>query len=267
MWPAFPTSDYYGSSATPAAATADGAPAPNPKVRRAPPGRFPRSPSTGRQGRRPAVPRGHRRALPQHSTRPRPPEQTTCGRDGPKRATGPSIPTAHSRQFRGCCPVSGLQPLVRFPYAFLPCYRTRPAGGGPLLDRQGPLPPSAAPPASGCPSASPGRYGGRRWALSHPPGCMAPRGAGPPWTRTGCRAAPFPGCCFSHCDRPGAVDRMAVPGATRLSRAEESKRSGCGASELAPAVRRFRRRPNGLRRSDDRATPVYRLRGSLALAG
>ena len=27
-------------------------------------------------------------------------------------------------------------------YAFLPCYRTRPAGGGPLLDRQGLLPPS-----------------------------------------------------------------------------------------------------------------------------
>jgi len=44
-------------------------------------------------------------------------------------------------------------------YAFLPRYRTRPAGGGPLLDRQGPLPPSAALPASGCPSASPDRYG------------------------------------------------------------------------------------------------------------
>ena len=54
-------------------------------------------------------------------------------------------------------------------YAFLPCYRTRPAGGGPLLDRQGPLPPSAAPPASGCPSASPDRYGGRGRGLSpHP---------------------------------------------------------------------------------------------------
>jgi hypothetical protein len=152
-------------------ATADGAPAPNPprRVRRAPPGRFPRSPSTGRQGRRPAVPRGHRRALPQHSTRPRPPDQQPSGRDGPERKPGPSAPTAHSRQFRGCRPVSGLQPLIRSPYAFLPCYRTRSAGGGPLLDRQGLLPPSAAPPASGCPSASPDRYGGRGRGLSpHP---------------------------------------------------------------------------------------------------
>lgn len=38
------------------AATADGAPAPSPKARRAPSGRFPRSPATDRQGRRPATP-------------------------------------------------------------------------------------------------------------------------------------------------------------------------------------------------------------------
>jgi hypothetical protein len=38
------------------AATTDGAPAPTPTGRRAPPGRFPRSPTTGRQGRRPALP-------------------------------------------------------------------------------------------------------------------------------------------------------------------------------------------------------------------
>jgi hypothetical protein len=54
-------------------------------------------------------------------------------------------------------------------YAFLPCYRTRPAGGGPLLDRQGLLPPSASPQASGCPSASPDRYGGRGRGLSPRP--------------------------------------------------------------------------------------------------
>jgi hypothetical protein len=51
-------------------------------------------------------------------------------------------------------------------YTFLPSYRTRPAGGEPLLDRQGLLPPSTAPPASGYPSASPDRYGGRRRGLS-----------------------------------------------------------------------------------------------------
>jgi hypothetical protein len=54
-------------------------------------------------------------------------------------------------------------------YAFLPCYRTRPAGGGPLLDRQGPLPPSVPPRTSDCPSASPDRYGGRGWVLSSHP--------------------------------------------------------------------------------------------------
>ena len=54
-------------------------------------------------------------------------------------------------------------------YAFLPCYRTRPAGGGPLLDRQGLLLPSVPPRTSDCPSASPNRYGGRGWVLSSHP--------------------------------------------------------------------------------------------------
>jgi hypothetical protein len=54
-------------------------------------------------------------------------------------------------------------------YTFLPCYRTRPAGGGPLLDRQGLLPPSASPQASGCPPTSPDRYGGRGQGLSPRP--------------------------------------------------------------------------------------------------
>jgi hypothetical protein len=89
--------------------------------------RTPRSPTTGRQGRRPALPRGHRRAAPQHATRPRPPERSTGERDGPQRARGPSTPTAHSRQFRGWCPVSGLQPLVRLPTPF--CLASAP---GPL---------------------------------------------------------------------------------------------------------------------------------------
>jgi len=54
-------------------------------------------------------------------------------------------------------------------YAFLPCYRTRPAGGGPLLDRQGLLAALHRTSGSGCPSASPDRYGGRGRGLSpHP---------------------------------------------------------------------------------------------------
>ncbi len=83
-------------------------------------------------------------------------------------------------------------------YAFLPRYRTRPAGGRPLLDRHGLLPPSTTPLGSGCPSASTDRYGGRRWVLSshlviwrlvaHPrfrrrAGLRRQRGRGPPRRR------------------------------------------------------------------------------------
>jgi hypothetical protein len=86
MWPAFPTAAHYGSSATPRRPQRTvRLPRTHKRVRRAPPGRFPRSPSTGRQGRRPAVPRGHRRAAPQHTARPRPPDQQPDGRDGPDR--------------------------------------------------------------------------------------------------------------------------------------------------------------------------------------
>jgi hypothetical protein len=114
MRPAFPTSDYYGSSATPrprqrtVRLTRS-----RPGGRRAPPGRFPCSPQTARQARRSAVPGGPRRALPQHGTRPRPPEQKPVGQADPEQQPGPSTPTAHSRQFRGCCPVSGLRTLIR----------------------------------------------------------------------------------------------------------------------------------------------------------
>jgi hypothetical protein len=125
---------------------------------------------TGWQGRRPAVPRGHRRALPQHSTRPRPPDQQTSGQDGPHEQRGPSIPTAHSRQFRGCCPVSGLQPLVSVSLRLSALLanparwrRTVPTSSRaacrptPHLQRQC------------CPPASPDRCGGRGWGLApHP---------------------------------------------------------------------------------------------------
>ena len=82
-------------------ATADGAPAPS-KL-----GGHRRGAShvhsyAGRQGRRSAVPRGHRHGLPPHGPRPRPPEEKAVGRDGPRPETGARAPqTAHSRQFRG----------------------------------------------------------------------------------------------------------------------------------------------------------------------
>jgi hypothetical protein len=77
--------------------------------------------STGRQGRRPAVPRGHRRAPPQHGARPHPSEREPDGQDGPHRERGPSVPTAHSRQFLAGDESRGFNHWYRFPYAFLPC--------------------------------------------------------------------------------------------------------------------------------------------------
>jgi hypothetical protein len=172
-------------------ATADGAPAPSPKARRAPPGRFPRSPSTSRQGRRPAVPRRHRRALPQHGTRPRPPEQETVGRDDPEQQPGSSTPTAHSRQFRGCCPVSGLLTLVRLLRlsALLPhparWRRTvaRSSGAAPALHHTSGI---RLPLSFTQPSRRP-----RAGSLT-PPGHMAPRGAATHRTKTTSRSRPRP---------------------------------------------------------------------------
>ena len=84
------------------------------QARRAPPDASHVHSYAGRQGRRPAVPRGHRRALPQHRTWPRPTEQQTVDRDGSRTETGARAPpTAHSRQFRGCSWVSGLLAPVR----------------------------------------------------------------------------------------------------------------------------------------------------------
>ncbi|MCA1709118.1 MAG: hypothetical protein LC808_39895, partial [Actinobacteria bacterium] len=68
-------------------------------------------------------------------------------------------------------------------YAFLPCYRTRPAGGGPLLDRQGPLAALRRTSSIGLPLSftRPLRRPGARSFT--PPGHMAPRGAGSQRTR------------------------------------------------------------------------------------
>src|SRR3954454_3554515 len=63
MWPAFPASDYYGGFATsrPAEPTTN-RPAADPEGRPTgtSPGRFPRSPHTGRRGRCPTLPLRHR---------------------------------------------------------------------------------------------------------------------------------------------------------------------------------------------------------------
>jgi hypothetical protein len=126
--------------------------------------------STGRQGRRPAVPRGHRRAPPQHGARPHPSEREPDGQDGPHRERGPSVPTAHSRQFLAGDESRGFNPLVSVSLRLSALLadparwrRTAPTSSRaacrptPHLRRQC------------CPPASPDRYGGRGWGLTpHP---------------------------------------------------------------------------------------------------
>jgi hypothetical protein len=133
LWTAFPPSlvarnyhDYYGSSATLRRRQRTVRLAPS-KARRAPPGRFPRSLINRSAGSAPSCAQGHRHALPQHGARPRPPEQETVGRDDPQRKRGSSIPTAHSRQFRGLLSCIGASNTDSSPTPF--CLATAP---GPL---------------------------------------------------------------------------------------------------------------------------------------
>ena len=165
MYRAFPGSDYYGSSATPR--------------RQQRTVRLPRARGPG--GHRRGASHVHHRPVGRVGAQLYPGgiaaryRNTARGLDHPNRnRSAETIPNSN-RDRAPQQPIAasfGAAVLYRgfkhwfVSYAFLPCYRTRPAGGGPLLDRQGLLPPSTAPPASGCPSASPGRHGGRGQGLS-----------------------------------------------------------------------------------------------------
>ena len=152
------------------AATADGAPALSRRARRAPPGCFPRSLIRRSAGSAPSCTPG---ASPRATAtrRAASPARAATGRARrPPTRTGPSAPTAHSRQFRGWCPVSGLQPLVSV------SLRLSALLADPARWRRT-VPPSsraACRPTPHlrrrcCPPASPGRYGGRGWGLTpHP---------------------------------------------------------------------------------------------------
>jgi hypothetical protein len=177
LWTAFPPSlvgrdshDYYGSSATPR--------------RQQRTVRLPRTPNGGSGGHRRDASHVHYQPVGRVGAQLYPGDIAARYRNTPrglarpsKKRVGKTVPS-EQRDRASQQPIAasfGAAVLYRgfkhwfVSYAFLPCYRTRPAGGEPLLDRQGLLPPSASPQASDCPSASPGRYGGRRWVLpSHP---------------------------------------------------------------------------------------------------
>ena len=112
-------------------------------VRRAPPGRLPRSLIHRSAGSAPSCAPGTspRATATRHAASPA--RTKTVGQDGPKQQTGPSVPTAHSRQFRGFWDTG-----IGFPTPF--CLATAP---GPLAaDRcsivRGRSPPNTAHPAS-----------------------------------------------------------------------------------------------------------------------
>jgi hypothetical protein len=103
-----------------------------------------------------------------------------CVRSASSSGTGVAH-ESHQPPVSGCCPVSGLQ-AGSSPTPF--CLATAP---GPLAaDRcsivRGCSRPSTAPPASGCPSASPDRYGGRRRGLSPRPAIWRLMAPVPVWT-------------------------------------------------------------------------------------
>ena len=188
------------------------------RARRAPPGRFPRSLIYRSAGSAPSCTPGHRRALPQHRTRPRPPEQQPVGRDGPEQQPGPSTPAAHSRQFPGCFCVSGLLTLVRLLRlsALLPhparWRRTaaRSSGAAPALRRTSGI---RLPLSFTRPLRRPGA------GSLTPPGHMAPRGAvllsdrcSDAAQASGSRVSPLSLLLVEHCERR---DRNAYKGGVR----------------------------------------------------
>ena len=111
-----------------------------PRARRAPPGRFPRS-LTGRSaGSAPSC-------TPGTSSRATATRRAASAARTEKRADKTDLNSNRDRasqqpiaaSFGAAVLYRGFNHWYRFPYAFLPRYRTRPAGGGPLLDGRGPL--------------------------------------------------------------------------------------------------------------------------------
>jgi hypothetical protein len=145
---------------------------------------------------------------------------------------------AHSRQFRGCFPVSGLQPLVSVSLRPF-CLATAPS---PLAaDRcsivKGRLPPNAAPPASVLPLSftRPLRRPGAGPFI--PPGHMAPRGA---VMHRNAR---------SHADRRG--HRCLPAPAMQHSGAAE----GSASSTVSHSSRRLQAEERSVRSADETAGP------------
>jgi len=164
MWPAFPASDYYGSSAT--------------SRRQQRTVRLPQTP-TGFGGHHRDVSHVHHQPVGRVGAQLYPGgivaryRNTARDLNGPTNNRAAKTVPSNNEDRAPQQPIAasfGAGALSRgfkhwfVSYAFLPRYRTRPAGGRPLLDCQGLLPPSTSPQVSDCPSASPGRYGGRRRA-------------------------------------------------------------------------------------------------------
>ena len=137
------------------------------RARRAPPGRFPRSPQTSRQGRRPAIPLWHRHAATA-TRRAAPPTRTSRTDETVLNRDQDRVPQQPIAASFGAGDVSRGFNHWFVSCAFLPRYRARPAGGGPLLRRQGLLPPIHHTSGSGCPQLQPTVTAAGGGPSSHP---------------------------------------------------------------------------------------------------
>jgi hypothetical protein len=121
LWTAFPPSmagryshDYYGSSATPRRQQRTVRLPQTPRGSAGTAGALPTFTIDRSAGSAPSYTPGvssRATATPERDLAR--PNRDQTGRDGPEQVPGPSTPTAHSRQFPGCCAVSGLLTLVR----------------------------------------------------------------------------------------------------------------------------------------------------------
>jgi hypothetical protein len=154
MWTAFPPSDYYAGSAPPGA---------NSRRRACPPARVTRAGratpdgshvhhQTAQRRRRPAIPLRHRDAYPAALQRGLPTGDMNRPRSRPPPTAGVHRDPAHIRQVRAGGILRGVRTLVSHVHLSVSLAGLEPSGStGPSRRCRGCLPPSPAPPGSGCP--------------------------------------------------------------------------------------------------------------------
>jgi hypothetical protein len=154
MWTAFPSPDYYAGSAPSDANSRRRAcpPAPITNAGRATPDGSHVHHQTAQRRRRPAIPLRHRHAYPAALRRGLPAGDMNRPRSRPPPTAGVHRDPAHIRQVRAGGILRGVRTLVSHVHLSVSLAGPEPSGSaGPSRRCRGCLPPSPAPPGSGCP--------------------------------------------------------------------------------------------------------------------